>query len=136
MGGLENPLETMDMLVFFTNLRLREFQVGYLVLFLIFSVTNGFGWFWMGSLHKNIQLILEFLKAPFLVLQEMPSQQQKSTKKDAQDYLISRPNHISVNLRMGVALIRKRLQRFLQGNSGWLLYEEIWIVTKSVKIKK
>ena len=25
------------------------------------------GWFWMGSLHKNIQLMLEFLKAPFLV---------------------------------------------------------------------
>ena len=116
MGGLENPLETMDMLVFFTNLRLREFQVGYLVLFLLFSVTNGitngFGWFWMGSLHKNIQLILEFLKAPFLVLQEMPSQQQKSTKKDAQDYLISRPNHISVNLRMGVALIRKTFAAF------------------------
>ena len=25
-------------------------------------------WFWMGSLHKNIQLMLEFLKAPYLVL--------------------------------------------------------------------
>ena len=28
----------------------------------------GFEWFWMESLHKNIQLMLEFLKAPFLVL--------------------------------------------------------------------
>ena len=33
-----------------------------------FSVTEGFEWFWRESLHKNIQLILEFLKAPFLVL--------------------------------------------------------------------
>ena len=37
-------------------------------LFLLFSVIDGFKWFWMGSLHKNIQLMLEFLKAPFLVL--------------------------------------------------------------------
>ena len=35
---------------------------------LLFSVIDGFEWFCMGSLHKNIQLILEFLKAPFLVL--------------------------------------------------------------------
>ena len=26
------------------------------------------GWFWMGSLYKNIQLMLEFLKGLFLVL--------------------------------------------------------------------
>ena len=44
-----------------------EFQVRYLVLFL-FSVIDGFEWFRMESLYKNIQLILEFLKAPFLVL--------------------------------------------------------------------
>ena len=56
------------MLVFFTNLSLMEFQVRYLALLLIVSVTDGFKWFWMGSLHKNIQLMLEFLKAPFLVL--------------------------------------------------------------------
>ena len=56
------------MLVFFTNLSLMEFQVRYLALFLLFSVIDSFEWFWMGSLHKNIQLILEFLKAPFLVL--------------------------------------------------------------------
>ena len=37
-------------------------------LILLFSVIGGFVWFWMESLHKNIQLILEFLNAPFLVL--------------------------------------------------------------------
>ena len=33
-----------------------------------FSVIDSIRWFWMGSLHKNIQLMLELLKAPFLVL--------------------------------------------------------------------
>ena len=56
------------MLVFFTNLGHMEFQVRYLALFLLFSVIDSFGWFWRGSLHKNIQLMLEFLKAPLLVL--------------------------------------------------------------------
>ena len=56
------------MLVFFTNLSLMEFQVRYLDLFLFFLAIDGFDWFWMGSLHKNIQLMLEFLKALFLVL--------------------------------------------------------------------
>ena len=56
------------MLVFFTNLSLLEFQVRYLALFLLLSVIDGFEWFWMGSLHENIQLMLEFLKAPYLVL--------------------------------------------------------------------
>ena len=46
------------MLVFFTNLDLMEFQVRYLALFLLFSVIGSFRWFWMGSLHKNIQLML------------------------------------------------------------------------------
>ena len=36
---------------------------------LFFSVIDSFKWFWMGSiLHKKIQLLLEFLKAPVLVL--------------------------------------------------------------------
>ena len=56
------------MLVFFTSLSLMEFQVRYLALFLLFSVIDCFNWFWMASLHKNIQLMLEFLKAPSLVL--------------------------------------------------------------------
>ena len=33
-----------------------------------FSVIDDLEWFWMESLHKNIQLTWEFLKAPFLVL--------------------------------------------------------------------
>ena len=56
------------MLVFFTNSSLMEFQVRYLALFLLFSVIGDFRWFWMGNLYKNIQLMLEFLKSPFLVL--------------------------------------------------------------------
>ena len=35
--------------------------------FLLFSVIDSFEWFWMASFHTNI-LIVEFLKAPFLVL--------------------------------------------------------------------
>ena len=61
-------LTEFGMLVFFTNLSLMEFQVRYLALFLLFSVIDGFKWFWMESLHKNIQLMREFLKAPMLVL--------------------------------------------------------------------
>ena len=56
------------MLVLFTNSSLMELQVRYLALFLFFSVIDGLQWFWMGSLYKNIQLMLEFLKALFLVL--------------------------------------------------------------------
>ena len=41
-----------------------EFLVRYLVLFLLSSVIGGF----RENLHKNIQLMLEFLKGPFLVL--------------------------------------------------------------------
>ena len=57
----------LGMLVFFRNLSVMEFQVRFLVLFLLFPIIGGFGWFWMGNLHENIQLILEFLKSPFLV---------------------------------------------------------------------
>ena len=61
-------LTGFGMLVFFTNLSLTEFQVRYFVLFCLFSIIESFKWFWMESLDKNIQLMLEFLKAPFLVL--------------------------------------------------------------------
>ena len=44
------------------------FQVRYLVLFLLLSVIDSFKWFWMRSLHKNIQLMLDFPKASFLIL--------------------------------------------------------------------
>ena len=55
------------MLVFFTNLSLKEFQVRYLVLFHLFSIIDGCEWFWMEIFHNNVQLMREFLKAPFLV---------------------------------------------------------------------
>ena len=45
-----------------------EFQVIYLVLFHLFSLVDGFEWYWTGSHHKLIQLTLEFAVAPFLVL--------------------------------------------------------------------
>ena len=61
-------LAGFGMLVFFTNLSLMEFQVKYSVLSLLFSVIDNFEWFWMESLHKNIQLMWGFLKASFLVL--------------------------------------------------------------------
>ena len=61
-------LTEFDMLVFFTNLGLMEFQVRYLALFRLFLVIEGFKWFWIESFQKNIQLMLQFLKAPFLVL--------------------------------------------------------------------
>ena len=60
-------LKEFGMLVFFINLSLLEFQVRYLAFFL-FSVIGDFWWLWMGNLHKNIQLMLEFLKATFLAL--------------------------------------------------------------------
>ena len=49
------------MLVFFINLSLVQFQITYLALFHLFSLIDGFKWFWMQSLHKNIQFMLEFL---------------------------------------------------------------------------
>ena len=45
-----------------------ELHVQCLALFFLFSVISGFKWFWMESLHKNIQLLLELLKAPFFVI--------------------------------------------------------------------
>ena len=41
------------MLVFFTNLNLMEFQVRFLALFFLFSVINGFGWFWMDMMSSQ-----------------------------------------------------------------------------------
>ena len=61
-------LTRFGILVFFTNLSLIKCQVRHLALCLLFSVIDGFGWFWMGNLHKNMNLMSEFPKAPFLVL--------------------------------------------------------------------
>ena len=56
------PFTEFGMLVFFTNFSPMEFQVTYLVLFLLFTVIDNFGWFWSGGHHKK------FLKGPVLVL--------------------------------------------------------------------
>ena len=42
----------------FLHLSLMKFWVKYLGFFLFFSVIDGFEWFWMGSLYKNVQLML------------------------------------------------------------------------------
>ena len=52
----------------FHKLKLMEFQVRYLALLRLFSVIDGLKCFWTGSLNKTIQLMLVFLKVPFLVL--------------------------------------------------------------------
>ena len=54
-------LTEFGMLVFFTYWSLMEFQVRYLALFLLSSVIGSFGWFFMGNLYKNIQLIVEWV---------------------------------------------------------------------------
>ena len=46
-------LAGFGMLVFFTNLNLMEFQVRFLALFFLFSVINGFGWFWMDMMSSQ-----------------------------------------------------------------------------------
>ena len=56
-------LTGIDMLLFFTSVSLMDIQVRYLVLFCLFSVIDNSRWFLMWSLHKNIQLKLEFVKA-------------------------------------------------------------------------
>ena len=58
-----------DILVFFTNSSFTEFQVRYLAVFRFSPLIDSSKWFWIESLHKNIQLMLELLKAAFLVLQ-------------------------------------------------------------------
>ena len=55
-------LTGFGILVFFANLSLMEFQVRYLAMFFLFSVIDSIEWFWMESLHKNIHLIMEFLR--------------------------------------------------------------------------
>ena len=56
------------MLVILKKLDLIEFCVWNLVLFRLFWVIDGLMWFWMGSIYKNIQLLVEFSKGPSLIL--------------------------------------------------------------------
>ena len=43
-----------------------EFLVRFLALLCLSTVIHGMKWFWIESLWKNIQLLLVFLKVPFL----------------------------------------------------------------------
>ena len=52
----------------FTDVSLMKFQIKCLALVLLFAVIGSFEWLWIGSLEKNIQLMLEFPKGSFLVL--------------------------------------------------------------------
>ena len=45
-----------------------EIGVIYLALICLFSVIDDFKWFQKGRVHKNNQVMLKFLNAPFLVL--------------------------------------------------------------------
>ena len=48
--------------------KVKSYRISGQIFDLISSFLDGFEWFWMAGLHKNIQLMLEFLKGPFLVL--------------------------------------------------------------------
>ena len=48
--------------------KLKSYGISGQIIGLFFSVMGGFEWFWMGNLHKNIQLMLEFLRGLLLVL--------------------------------------------------------------------
>ena len=49
--------------------KLKSYGIsGQIFSLLLFSVIDNFKWFWIESLLKNIQFMLESLKAPFLVL--------------------------------------------------------------------
>ena len=55
-------------LVFFLNSNRMEFKARYSALFCHYSLIEGFRWLWMERLCKSIQLIMVFLKAPFLLI--------------------------------------------------------------------
>ena len=116
------------MLVFFTFLSLMEFQVRYLALLLLFSVIDGFKWFWMESLHKNNQLILEFLKGPFLVLH--------FSCYTLMAFLMM-ISVILLSMRMILLSILSVIRQLICGNNlKWLLnlnliYETLWTVVRS-----
>ena len=57
------------MLLIFTKLESYGVSGQVLDLTCLLCIIDVFRWLWMGDLYKNIHLILEFLKVPFLVLQ-------------------------------------------------------------------
>ena len=72
---ISRAVKRVCMRVYLQNSSLMEFQVEYLTfvclsqfVFTVLSLFVFHEWFWMQSLPKNVQLILAFLKALFLVL--------------------------------------------------------------------
>ena len=104
-------LTKFAMLVFFINLSLMEFQVRNLVSLLFFSVIHSFEWFWIESLHKNIQLMLEFLKAPFWLLHFLR-------------YINDLPNDVICDIAMlmiQLSVLSVIRHLFCRNNLNWLL---------------
>ena len=99
------------------------FQVRYLALFLLFSVIDDFEWFWMGSLYKNIQLMLEFLKGA-LVLQ--------ISHNTFITFLMMLPVILLLSMLMILLSIISVIRHLIYGNNfHWLLnlnliYETLW----------
>ena len=125
-------LTGFGMLVFFTNLSLMEFQVRYLALFLLFSVIDNFEWFWIESLHKNIQLMLEFLQAQFLVLH--------FSCYIFLTFLTMRLSAILLSMLMILLSILSVIRDLICGNKlNWLLnlnliYETLWTGVRSASL--
>ena len=99
-----------------------------MALFLVFSVIDGSTWFWMKGLHKKIQLILEFLKTPFLIL-HFPTVHFKTFLIMLSVILLS----LLVILLSILGVIRhmtcgKNLNCLLNVS---LIYETLWTVVKS-----
>ena len=111
---ISKAFDRVGMLVFFTKLSLMEFQVRYLALFLLSSVIDSFKWFWKGSLHKNIQLMQEFLKAPFLVLH--------FSYYTLMTFLMK----LSVILLSMLMILLSILRYQICGNNLNLIYETLW----------
>ena len=106
------------MLFFFTNLGLMEFQVGCLTLFRLSS--GGFVWFWIGSFRKNIQIMLVFPKARFLVLLRI-----NDLPDDVSVILLS---VLYLSILLPTLSVVKRL---IFGSNQNLTYEALWTGTGS-----
>lgn len=62
------PSTSFGILVFFANSNILNFLVVYWAFFHLFSVIKSFTWFWVGSLPKSIQQMLELIKPSLLIL--------------------------------------------------------------------
>ena len=97
-------------------------------LIFLFSVIDEFEKFWMESVHKNIQLMQEFLKAPFLVLH---------FSYYTLMIFLSMLSVILLSMLMILLSILNVIRRLICGNNlNWLLnlnliYETLWTGVRS-----